>query len=154
MISPINLPSERRHGASRIAILPRTSIREAIVVYEIEQTKGAFGTGRIFWRRGFSDIAGDRTILDSASPQFGMSTDREDHSKNLRGKKNARLMRKAEAMDDLDKIVLKVALSIVQGEAEAPGSQPLRSVRLAEEIVAHLQQADNELPKTRTASGE
>jgi hypothetical protein len=57
-------------------------------------------------------------------------------------------------MDDLDKIVLEVALSIVQAEAEAPGSQPLRSVRLAEEIVAHLQQAANEQPKTRTAPGE
>ena len=57
-------------------------------------------------------------------------------------------------MDDLDKIVLEVALSILQAEAHAPGSQPPRSVSLAEEIVTYLQQADNELPKTRTASGK
>jgi hypothetical protein len=43
-------------------------------------------------------------------------------------------------MDHLDRIALEVAISILQAEAEAPESQPSSSVRLAEQILAHLQE--------------
>jgi len=57
-------------------------------------------------------------------------------------------------MDDLDKIVLEVALSILRAEAKAPGSQAPSSVSLAEEIATHLQQRENQQLEGRRAAGE
>ncbi len=41
-------------------------------------------------------------------------------------------------MDDLDRLALDVAVSILEAEAEVPGSQAPASVRLAEQILREL----------------
>jgi len=55
-------------------------------------------------------------------------------------------------MDDLDRISLEVAISILQAEAEAPGSQPSSSVRLAEQILAQLQETEPSQKEMHSAS--
>ena len=55
-------------------------------------------------------------------------------------------------MDELDRIAFDVAISILQAEAEAPGSQLPASVTLAEQIVAHLQETNPADTKAQPAS--
>jgi hypothetical protein len=55
-------------------------------------------------------------------------------------------------MDELDRIAFDVAISILQAEAEAPGSQLPSSVTLAEQIVAHLQEMNPADAKAEPAS--
>jgi hypothetical protein len=57
-------------------------------------------------------------------------------------------------MDELDRIALEVAISILQAEAEAPGSQLQSSITLAEQIVAHLQETDAADTKALSASNK
>jgi len=45
-------------------------------------------------------------------------------------------------INDLDTISIEIANSILQAEAEAPGSQPSSSVRLAEQILAQLREPE------------
>lgn len=53
-------------------------------------------------------------------------------------------------MDDLDRLSLEVALSILRAEADAPGSQKLASVNIAQQILAHLQPAEQYIKATST----
>lgn len=45
-------------------------------------------------------------------------------------------------MDDLDRLALEVAISILQEEAETPASQTATSVKLARDILAELRQRE------------
>ena len=46
------------------------------------------------------------------------------------------------AMDDLDRLSLKVAIGILQTETESPGSQKPATIEMAEQILAELQPAE------------
>jgi hypothetical protein len=55
-------------------------------------------------------------------------------------------------MDDLDRLALEVAISILREEAEAPGSHAPTSVKLARQIVAELRQKEPSGTKIHSAS--
>jgi hypothetical protein len=46
------------------------------------------------------------------------------------------------AVDDLDRLSLKVAIGILQSEKDSPGSQKPANIEMAEEILAELRPAE------------
>jgi hypothetical protein len=51
-------------------------------------------------------------------------------------------------MDNLDRLALEVAVSILQAETEAPGSQTPASIKLAQQIFDQLREAEPDLTAT------
>ena len=56
------------------------------------------------------------------------------------------------AMDDLDRRSVEVAISILQAEAESPGSQKPASIGIAKQILAQLQPAELHLGEISSGS--
>lgn len=51
-------------------------------------------------------------------------------------------------MDNLDRLALEVAVSIILAETETPGSQTPSSIKLAQQILDQLREAEPDLVET------